>query len=131
MEFYQFKKDVEAAFIKMMEAGKLFTVNVDNDLLWMGYLLSFPEGDERQSHNCNACKSFIRHMGKAVSIDPVTYEIRTFWDDVHTPGYEKTAADLAALVKEAVINNIFMQDMNEFHGCDHNIQRLPDGTTRQ
>lgn len=131
MEFFYFKKDVEAAFIKMMEAGKLFIVNVDNDLLWMGYLLSFPEGEERQSHNCNACKSFIRHMGKAVSIDPVTYEIKTFWDDVHTPGYEKTAADLAQLVKEAAICNIFMQDMNEFHGCDHNIQRLPDGSTRQ
>lgn len=131
MEFFYFKKDVEAAFIKMMEAGKLFIVNVDNDLLWMGYLLSFPEGEERQSHNCNACKSFIRHMGKAVSIDPVTYEIKTFWDDVHTPGYEKTAADLAKLVKEAAICNIFMQDMNEFHGCDHNIQRLPDGSTRQ
>ena len=131
MEFFYFKKDVEAAFVKMMEAGKLFIVNVDNDLLWMGYLLSFPEGEERQSHNCNACKSFIRHMGKAVSIDPVTYEIKTFWDDVHTPGYEKTAADLAKLVKEAAICNIFMQDMNEFHGCDHNIQRLPDGSTRQ
>ena len=131
MEFFYFKKDVEAAFVKMMEAGKLFIVNVDNDLLWMGYLLSFQEGEERQSHNCNACKSFIRHMGKAVSIDPVTYEIKTFWDDVHTPGYEKTAADLAKLVKEAAICNIFMQDMNEFHGCDHNIQRLPDGSTRQ
>ena len=131
MEFYRFKKDVEAAFINMMNSGKLFTVNVDKDLLWMGYLLSFPEGEERQSHNCNACKSFIRHMGKAVSIDPVTYEIKTFWDDVHTPGYEKTAADLAKLVKEAAICNIFMQDMNEFHGCDHNIQRLPDGSTRQ
>ena len=131
MEFFYFKKDVEAAFIKMMEAGKLFIVNVDNDLLWMGYLLSFPEGEVRQSHNCNACKSFIRHMGKAVSIDPVTYEIKTFWDDVHTPGFEKTAADLAKLVKEATICNIFMQDMNEFHGCDNNIQRLPDGSTRQ
>ena len=130
MEFFYFKKDVEAAFVKMMEAGKLFIVNVDNDLLWMGYLLSFPES-ERQVHNCNACKSFIRHMGKAVSIDPVTYEIKTFWDDVHTPGYEKTAADLAKLVKEAAICNIFMQDINEFHGCDHNIQRLPDGSTRQ
>ena len=130
MEFFYFKKDVEAAFVKMIEAGKLFTVNVDNDLLWMGYLLSFPE-ENRQEHNCNACKSFIRHMGKAVSIDPVTYEIKTFWDDVHTPGYEKTAADLAKLVKEAAICNIFMQDMNEFHGCDHNIQRLPDGSTRQ
>lgn len=130
MEFFYFKKDVEAAFIKMMKAGKLFIVNVDNNLLWMGYLLSFPE-ENRQEHNCNACKSFIRHMGKAVSIDPVTYEIKTFWDDVHTPGYEKTAADLAKLVKEAAICNIFMQDMNEFHGCDHNIQRLPDGSTRQ
>ena len=130
MEFYQFKKDVEAAFIKMMEAGKLFVVDVDNDLLWMGYLLSFPE-ENRQVHNCNACKSFIRHMGKAVSIDPVTFEVKTFWDDVHSPGYEKTAADLAKLVKEAAVCNIFMQDINEFHGCDHNIQRLPDGSTRQ
>lgn len=129
MEFYQFKKDVEAAFIKMMEAGKLFVVDVDNDLLWMGYLLSFPE-ENRQVHNCNACKSFIRHMGKAVSIDPVTFEIKTFWDDVHSPGFEKTAADLAKLVKEAAVCNIFMQDINEFHGCDHNIQRLPDGSTR-
>lgn len=43
MEFYRFKKDVETAFNEMMKAGKLFTVNVDNDLLWMGYLLSFPE----------------------------------------------------------------------------------------
>ena len=130
MEFYQFKKDVEAAFIKMMEAGKLFVVNVDNDLLWMGYLLSFPE-ENRQVHNCNACKSFIRHMGKAVSIDPVTFEVKTFWDDVHSPGFERTAADLAKLVKEAAVCNIFMQDINEFHGCDHNIQRLPDGSTRQ
>lgn len=129
MEFYQFKKDVEAAFIKMMKAGKLFVVDVDNDLLWMGYLLSFPE-ENRQVHNCNACKSFIRHMGKAVSIDPVTFEIKTFWDDVHSPGFEKTAADLAKLVKEAAVCNIFMQDINEFHGCDHNIQRLPDGSTR-
>ena len=131
MEFYNFKKDVEAAFIEMMKVGKLFTVDVDNDLLWMGYLLSFPEGDERQSHNCNACKSFIRHMGKTVSIDPETYEIKTFWDDVHTPGYEKTAADLAKIVKESVINNIFIQDVNEFHGCDSNIQILPDGSTRK
>lgn len=129
MEFFYFKKDVEAAFIKMMEAGKLFVVDVDNDLLWMGYLLSFPE-ENRQEHNCNACKSFIRHMGKAVSIDPVTFEVKTFWDDVHTSGYEKTAADLAKLVKEAAVCNIFMQDINEFHGCDHNIQRLPDGNTR-
>lgn len=129
MNFQDFKKDVEAAF-KNMIADTLFVANVDKDLLWTGYLLSFEDDDIRQDHNCNACKSFIRHYGKVVAIDPRTFEIKTFWDDVHTPGYEKTAKELAKLVKEAGIADIFIQDVNEFHGCDHNIQLLPDGTTR-
>lgn len=113
-----------------MIADNLFVVNVDKDLLWMSYLLSFEDETIRQDHNCNACKSFIRHYGKVVAIDPQTYKVKTFWDDVHTPGYEKTASDLAKLVKEAGIGDIFIQDVNEFHGCDHNVQLLPDGTTR-
>lgn len=129
MEFKNFKKDVEAAFNNMI-AENLFVANVDKDLLWMGYLLSFEDETVRQDHNCNACKSFIRHYGKVVAIDPQTYKIKTFWDDVHTPGYEKTAQALAKLVKEAGIGDVFIQDVNEFHGCDHNVQLLPDGTTR-
>lgn len=76
-----------------MIAENLFVANVDKDLLWMGYLLSFEDETIRQDHNCNACKSFIRHYGKVVAIDPQTYKVKTFWDDVHTPGYEKTAQD--------------------------------------
>ena len=102
MEFKNFKKDVETAFNNMI-AENLFVANVDKDLLWMGYLLSFEDETIRKDHNCNACKSFIRHYGKVVAIDPQTYEIKTFWDDVHTPGYEKTAQALAKLVKEAGI----------------------------
>lgn len=100
MNFKDFKKDVESAFNAMI-ADNLFVVNVDKDLLWMSYLLSFEDETIRQDHNCNACKSFIRHYGKVVAIDPQTYKVKTFWDDVHTPGYEKTASDLAKLVKEA------------------------------
>lgn len=100
MEFKNFKKDVEAAFNNMI-AENLFVANVDKDLLWMGYLLSFEDETIRQDHNCNACKSFIRHYGKVVAIDPQTYKVKTFWDDVHTPGYEKTAQALAKLVKAA------------------------------
>lgn len=129
MEFIRFKKDVEVAFNNMI-SDNLFVVNVDRDLLWMAYLLSFDDPDERQRHNCNACKSFIRHYGKVIAIDPVTYEIKTFWDDVHSPGFEKAAQEMAKLVKQAAICNIFIQDVNEFHGCDHNVQMLPDGTTR-
>lgn len=131
MEFYQFKKDVESAFNNMI-ADKLFTVNVDKNVLWMAYLMSFEDPVIRQEHNCNACKAFIRHLGKVVAIDPVTYQIKTFWDDVHTPGYEETAKAIAEVIKGAAISidGIFMYNMNEFHGCDHNVQLLPDGTTR-
>lgn len=128
MEFLDFKKDVEVAFNNMI-SNDLFVVDVDKDELWDAYLLSFDDPVERQEHNCNACKSFIRHYGKVVAIDPVTYKIKTFWENVHTPGYEKTASALAKIVKEHSICNIFIQDVNEFHGCDHNIQLLPDGTT--
>lgn len=129
MEFIKFKKDVEVAFNNMI-SDDLFVVDVDRDLLWMAYLLSFDDPVERQHHNCNACKSFIRHYGKVVAIDPVTYKVKTFWDDVHSPGFEKAAQEMAKLVKQAAICNIFIQDVNEFHGCDHNVQTLPDGTTR-
>lgn len=129
MEFIRFKKDVEVAFNNMV-SDNLFVVNVDKDLLWTAYLLSFDDPDERQQHNCNACKSFIIHYGKVVAIDPLTYETKTFWDDVHSPGFEKAAQEMAKLVKQAAICNIFIQDVNEFHGCDHNVQLLPDGTTR-
>lgn len=129
MNFRDFKKDVETAF-KAMIAEHLFVVNVDKDLLWMAYLLSFDDEVIRQEHNCNACKSFIRHYGKVVAIDPVTYEVKTFWDNVHTPGYEKAAQEMAKLVKAAEVCDIFIQDTNEFHGCDHNVQLLPDGKTR-
>lgn len=128
MNFKDFKKDVETAFMNMI-ADHLYIVDVDKDLLWTAYLLSFDSEEERQGHNCSACKSFIRYYGKVVAIDPITYEVKTFWDDVQTPGYEKTAKDLASLVKNASICGIFVQDINEFHGCDHNVQLLADGTT--
>lgn len=116
MEFKNFKKDVEAAFNNMI-AENLFVANVDKDLLWMGYLLSFEDETVRQDHNCNACKSFIRHYGKVVAIDPQTYKIKTFWDDVHTPGYEKTAQALAKLVKEAGRNCQLRNNLRSQKAC--------------
>ena len=127
--FIQFKKDVEAAF-KHMITDKLYIVDVAKDELWDVYLNSFTDPVERQDHNCNNCRSFIRHMGKAVAIDPETFEIKTFWDDVHTPGYQLTAKALAGAVKSHFVSGRFMLDMAEDHGCDHNVQILEDGTHR-
>ena len=43
MEFKNFKKDVEAAFNNMIAEKPCLVANVDKDLLWMGYLLSFED----------------------------------------------------------------------------------------
>lgn len=48
MEFIRFKKDVEVAFNNII-SDNLFVVNVDKDLLWMTYLLSFDDLDEDSS----------------------------------------------------------------------------------
>ena len=60
MEFVKFKRAVHAQFNQLAAgADMLFLTNVDKDALWDCYLNSFPE-EERQSHNCNNCKHYIR-----------------------------------------------------------------------
>lgn len=64
MEFVKFKRAVHAQFNQLAAgADMLFLTNVDKDALWDCYLNSFPE-EERQSHNCNNCKHYIRHYGR-------------------------------------------------------------------
>lgn len=68
MEFVKFKSAVHAQFNQLAAgADMLFLTNVDKDALWDCYLNSFSE-EERQSHNCNNCKHYIRHYGRVVAI---------------------------------------------------------------
>lgn len=62
MEFLKFKRAVHAQF-NQLAAGvdMLFLTNVDKDALWDCYLNSFPE-EERQSHNCNNCKTLYQTL---------------------------------------------------------------------
>lgn len=78
MEFVKFKRAVHAQF-NQLAAGvdMLFLTNVDKDALWDCYLNSFPE-EERQSHNCNNCKHYIRHYGRVVAIKD--NKVVTMWD---------------------------------------------------
>ena len=124
MNFDQFKQDVNEAYQGML-GKKLFIVDTTRELLWNTYLSAYPE-TERQQHNCNACRSFIYHYGKAVWIDE-HYNIRTFWENVHTKGFEIIAERMAELIKSSNIANLFRLNGNEKFGCDHNVQRLESG----
>ena len=78
MEFLKFKRAVHAQFNRLAAgADMLFLTNVDKDALWDCYLNSFPE-EERQSHNCNNCKHYIRHYGRVVAIKD--NKVVTMWN---------------------------------------------------
>lgn len=125
MLFHQFKVDVDAAFSKMAKnASRLYKTNVSGDQLWDAYINSFPEGEERQSHNCHACHSFIKHYGNVVAI--VDNTIVTYWDAVHSPGYENTAKAMSKVVLSAPIENVFLTTESNL-GLDRNREMLETG----
>lgn len=118
--FNQFKSAMQSNFERLlaMSQNTLYVTDVDKDLLWRTYLDSFPS-EEQQEHNCNSCKSFIRHYGGVVAI--IGNEIRTIWNfDCKAP-YDLVVAALDAQVRRAKIVDIFLTD-NANMGTDKNLE---------
>ena len=75
--FKDIKKQLQEQFKLMQEQSVLFVTDVDKELLWTTYLDSFAP-DEKQEHNCNACRSFIRQYGNIVAI--INDRTVSLWD---------------------------------------------------
>jgi hypothetical protein len=60
------------------------------------YLANIPE-DERQVHNCHACRQFIRSFGGLVAIDVSGYKLPAMWQPQFAPPFYKNA--LLAMVE--------------------------------
>ena len=118
MEFVKFKRAVHAQFNQLAAgADMLFLTNVDKDALWDCYLNSFPE-EERQSHNCNNCKHYIRHYGRVVAIKD--NKVVTMWENLQLDEpYATVARNLDALVKSKPIVDVFITCDYEL-GVDRN-----------
>lgn len=92
MLFKEFKDKVDNSFQQMCKGqSNLFRAKVDKDLLWNTYLESFPE-EERQEHNCNCCRQFIKNWGNVVAIK--NNKVITFWDIECEEPYNTVAANL-------------------------------------
>ena len=118
MEFVKFKRAVHAQFNQLAAgADMLFLTNVDKDALWDCYLNSFPE-EERQSHNCNNCKHYIRHYGRVVAIKD--NKVVTMWENLQLDEpYATVARNLDALVKSKPVVDVFITRDYEL-GIDRN-----------
>jgi hypothetical protein len=101
---------------------QLFTVDIpDRDSLVDIYLNSFGDEIERQVHNCNCCKSFIRQYGNIVAI--IGGEMRTIWQvSVDDLQYSKTMLALHNYVVNRPITGIFLTK-SPIIGTDFNIAK--------
>lgn len=112
MSFKIFADKLKENFNEMIEtADCLFEVDVDKHELFETYLDSYPYGSneifrERRKNDCSACETFIRDIGKAVTIE--SGNIRTIWDfDTGDPVYQQVADKMDAYIKTKTVDNIY------------------------
>lgn len=125
MLFKEFKDKVDNSFQQMCKGqSNLFRAKVDKDLLWNTYLESFPE-EERQEHNCNCCRQFIKNWGNVVAIK--NNKVITFWDIKCGEPYNTVAANLKKLVLSYPVTDLLVQTFPKL-GTDKNTFLRADGT---
>lgn len=106
---------------KLMSECTLYTVQIpDRDTLVNIYLDSFSDQIERQEHNCNCCKSFIRQWGNIISIK--AGKIITIWDGKAEEPYAQAAKALQEFVSQQPIEGLFLTDQEKL-GTDYNIAK--------
>jgi hypothetical protein len=125
MLFKEFKDKVDNSFQQMCKGqSNLFRAKVDKDLLWNTYLESFPE-EERQEHNCNCCRQFIKNWGNVVAIK--NNKVITFWDIGCEEPYNTVAANLKKLILAHPVTDLLVQTFPKL-GTDKNTFLRADGT---
>lgn len=122
--FNQIKKKV-ADRMQYISQHELFMVDVDRDALFNAYIEALPL-DEKQPHNCNCCKSFLRQYGNIVAI--IDGKVQTLWDFAIEAPYDLVPNMLASLIKNAPIVDVFVSKQAQL-GTDHNFQMKPEFTT--
>lgn len=117
--FNSIKTKVKAQF-DVMSKHQLFIVNLDRNTLWEAYLNCFTDPEEKQEHNCNCCKSFLRQYANIVAI--IDNKIVTMWDFEVDGLFSEVPKVLGKLVREAPIQSEYLSDHAKL-GTDFNITK--------
>jgi len=118
--FKDLKRRVRANFDKMAENNTiLFYTQISKDKMWDEYLDGFSDPVEKQGHNCNCCKSFLRQYAGIVAIDE-SYERVSIWDNIDAPEVFKVAVEnMRVYIHSLPITDVFYTD-NKHCGTDEN-----------
>lgn len=132
MEFKHIKDALARNFEHISANNTLFETDINNDYLWSLYLDSFPEGTnpiyrERRSHDCSACRQFIRNIGGTVYIDD-NFNVHSIFEfDTHSETFQPVMDALAAYVTSRPILDIYLSDSPKV-GINQDRELLDDGT---
>lgn len=126
--FEQVKQQLANRFAEISQTSKLFKIEVDRDKVWQVYLDAFDPAD-RQSNNCNCCKSFLRQFAGIVGIQ--NNKIVTLWDfEPADPEYTNSVKAVRDYILSLPISDIFLHDTAKC-GTDKNaaVSKVPGVTT--
>lgn len=115
--FQNLKKALKEQHRKLESAYPvLHYVPIDRDAIWEEYLAGYPP-EERQFHNCNCCKSFLRQWGGIVAITQ-DLQVISLWD-IEVPGFEGPIGRLKNYVHSLAVTDIFVNGWSSC-GTDKN-----------
>lgn len=116
--FSEFKKQVQNQFLTLSTTGQLYYVSINRDIIFEEYLNGFSL-EERQGHNCNCCKSFLRQYGGVVAI--IDNKKVTLWDNLSVSAeYEQSVKNLKSYIHSLPITDIFVSETKDA-GTDKNV----------
>lgn len=109
--FNQLKNAIQKRFDELADGETfVFYKDVDRDKVWDVYLLAFEPGN-RQEHNCNSCKSFLRQFSGIVFIKRGVVE--SIWG-IDVMGideeYRASITALQAYIASLPITNVFIAE---------------------
>ena len=123
--FKNFKSQLQKNFEEMIKGHDvLFVTDVEKDVIWNTYLNSYSE-EEKQGHNCNACRQFLKPYANIVVIG-ADNKLKSIWDFKADNEYAAVAENLNKLVTSAPIKGVFVTKVAKL-GHDSNPAKLESG----
>lgn len=115
-EYRMFLRQLQVHFALVVKDKPLFTTAVDGKDLWRLYLTSF-QPNERQFHDCAACRHFVEKYGTLVVINPITGGVVSpLWTFLAPAPYDHAFERCKIAVENKVVQGVFYDDAVEFLG---------------